>query len=204
MLAEIRQLISSSRNLSGSHAEIAAQLNAKVLEVSDGVTHSVASIARTLGPQSARQILGKLQQAANRDPLVEAWYDTIVSKGVSFADADTRAMLDALVGSGALSNIEAESLKQIGVRRLSEVERLLGEGVSVTADDVRAALEAKPDRTRLVISVVKDEDIHVTIVEQPMLGDTPFERARVVTWRRGDPIPENHRTLIDAIVEGVS
>jgi len=199
MLAELKNAI-SALGLTGSYVQIADALNARVHRVSDNELYTVAGLVKALGPGLARVILTKFRSVVDTDPLMAAIYDKINSTGISFSDPDTQTMLDDLAAAGVFTQLEVADLKGIGVRMLSEAERVLGEGTVVTPDQVEAAMTAVPNRSRIMVNVVSDGDVKITISEQPMLNDLPFDKPIVTTWRTGQALPDRYGALIQSIV----
>lgn len=200
MIAEIRSLI-SELNLNGEEVNVIVQkLNEKTRRYVSDEAYTVAGLVKELGFNVARNLIEKFKTYAQNDQLLESLLDKLNSTGIVFSDPDTQSMLESLASQGVFTQSEVDLLKNIGVKSLSPAEERLGEGYVVTLEEVQAALSAQPDRVRVSVSVHKDQDLSVTVVEQPMYGNRPFDKPTIYTWRSGQPKPDKYQQLIDSIV----
>jgi len=97
------------------------------------------TLMATMGAISAATLLDKLESAGVSNSVLRWALLALKSeRGIDVGNAETRAMLDSLAGSGVISLAEAEAVKALAVTPSSLA--LSGLGQSVTASDVSIAL----------------------------------------------------------------
>jgi len=133
----------------GDDAGIAASLNAPTatLGPKPGTWVTELGILDILGPEAGEAALQGLEAAAGSNPVIARVVRILKQasgignpgSGIDLGSPATRAMLAALRGT-ALSKASADALLAAGGRPYSLAELTWGDGVTVRADEVSAAL----------------------------------------------------------------
>jgi hypothetical protein len=198
----IRQLI-QQRQLTGTPEEIAAALNAKTESIPNSELITSTGLILKIGPDLARQALAGFKLAADADPLLQSQWVKFNTTGIDLSHPMAQQMIQQLTAQGVFSAEVSAALQNISVIQKSPVEMLLGDGVTVTADDVSAAIEPPViTNKRLILNLVATSDGRVT--GSAVLQEAT-DRAVVNSYMRDDivnSIITNIRDTVLAYVRG--
>lgn len=132
-----------------SDADALAVLNAPTQTRVDTALYNFIALMQILGEQSADAVLQKLETAAQSSSIVRAIYQAVIGAGLNFADSVVQEKITALQTGGVFTEEEATALKRIGVKPISELERLEIQGVTeqdvhdTRAEQHRLSVEAR-------------------------------------------------------------
>lgn len=207
MLELLRQVI-SERGLTGTPEEIAAALNAKTIEQPVEELYTATGLLMELGVDITRDILARVETAAQQDPLLRSQLEKLYTTGLQLSHPLTLAVVDQLVDSGVLTPEHREAIRSVAFRRRSIWETVAGDGAAVTAEDVAAALDATPQISRQVlVSANADANgVGITVVVNTLENGRPAGRPVVTMYRTGGQLPtgDAERRVVEAIADAVA
>lgn len=202
----ILQLI-SQYNLSGTPQEIADFLNTKSITVPNEELYTSTGLIMELGPDMAREILGRIEAAAEQDPLLRSQIAKINSTGIQLSHPITQAVLTQLVQLGVLEQTHHDAINTIAFKQKSPWEVAAGDGAVVSVEDVEAALNTNPQVSYQVLASINCSlsDVAVSVVINTLYDGRPAGRPQVITYRSGGTLPskETEKQLVLALETAV-
>lgn len=127
--------------LTESVSDIVNTLNAKTVIKRNNELLTFRALTVKFGVDFATNILGRFKMASDANPLLAATYTAICTTGIDFGAPVTQGMIDQLISAGVFDQDMGNTIKSVGVWRISVVEDVYGEGVEATESDVTHAIE---------------------------------------------------------------
>lgn len=121
---------------------IAQKLNTQAEAYTKVVSRTVGigTVLDILGPTEAAQVLNTLESLKASNAVIKwAWH--LLEKGdLDVGLASTRAQLEGLAISGAITQQQCDTIKALAVVPASRAESLFGNGTYIQDSDIRSAL----------------------------------------------------------------
>lgn len=146
--------------------------------VSQNVTedYTVAKLINLLGEDSARIVVGTIQQAAAVDPLMGPTLNALsVAPGIQLYTDDRQAGIDQLAALASWPNELTQAVKALGRRTLTRWAEVYGEIPLPTTDEIAAVVAEIESRVfnqkQILLSVNSGVQTVISLAVTPMAAD---------------------------------